>query len=376
MADFICIYLFLMAMGCSYLLLRLTRGLFCERGFLDQPGQRKIHQTAIPPSGGIGIMIALMLITGLHLALLDPFKEFLVRLEIFRYNPSLFTPHEGLNKLVAVFAGGVLIWISGLLDDLNKDRDMALFKFSIQLAAASTLVLLGDLRISFLPWDWANILVSLLWITGVTNAFNLLDNMDGLSAGTALTTSIALFLSAFIQGQYLVCFFMATLAGSLCGFLPHNFNQKKKIFLGDNGALFLGFMISSITLFEDFAAQSSNSLYPILIPLLVLTVPLADTFTVIITRIKNRKPVWVGDTNHLSHRLVRAGFNNYQAVALLCLINLSCGLGSVVLLEVNPLMSMVVVLNNLVSFLLLFLLILFKKKARKEPVPDRDHNAA
>ena len=166
----------------------------------------------------------------------------------------------------------------GLADDILGPRFPVGVKAAGQLVAALVL-LAADIRISFLPADWMNAVVTLLWVVGITNAFNLLDNMDGLSAGVALVASAVLLINAWFLGEFFISLVLVAFMGSLLGFLRYNWNPAS-IFLGDCGSLFIGYVLASLTLLERYVSHASSSYFPILMPVLVLAVPLLDTATV------------------------------------------------------------------------------------------------
>jgi UDP-GlcNAc:undecaprenyl-phosphate GlcNAc-1-phosphate transferase len=205
--------------------------------------------------------------------------------------------------------------IIGMLDDI-KMIDYRLKLISQTLAAL--IIVLSSTRFHFFSHEVLNILLSVFWIVGLTNSLNLLDNMNGLACG--LTIIILGFFSvlAYFTDHAPLALFLAIPIGSLLGFFPYNF-PKAKIFLGDGGSLFLGFSLaaSSIWLFEHLIQHEVHILTALSCLLLLASIPILDTLTVVIIRIKNRQPIYVGDTNHLSHQLVRAGLSATAAVMIL-----------------------------------------------------------
>jgi UDP-GlcNAc:undecaprenyl-phosphate GlcNAc-1-phosphate transferase len=217
----------------------------------------------------------------------------------------------------------------GMYDDKHDLKAGA--KLVGQVAIALCVVLAGVRITVFVANDFVSVLLSVLWIVTITNAMNFLDNMDGLCAGVGLVCAGLFALIAGIQEQYFVCVLALALAGALLGFLPHNF-KPASIFLGDAGSHFVGFMLAVLPMLGTFYREGTPTHLPVLIPLLVLAVPLFDMAMVMWIRLRRGQPVYVGDVNHISHRLVRLGLPQSWAVTLIYLITLTLGLGATVLL--------------------------------------------
>jgi UDP-GlcNAc:undecaprenyl-phosphate GlcNAc-1-phosphate transferase len=229
---------------------------------------------------------------------------------------------------------------------------------------AALILIFADVRTSFLPYDWMNTLLTLFWIVGMTNAFNLLDNMDGLSAGVACVASGVLLLNAWSLGELFICLILVAFMGSLLGFLFFNFHPAS-VFLGDCGSLFIGYVVSALTLLERYVSHASSSLFPVLMPVLVLALPLIDTATVVIIRIREHRPIYVGDTRHLSHRLVSLGFSTRATVLFIYLATFCLGLGAANLSDATATQSVVIVLQS-IGFVALLLILMFFER-RKQP---------
>jgi UDP-GlcNAc:undecaprenyl-phosphate GlcNAc-1-phosphate transferase len=203
---------------------------------------------------------------------------------------------------------------------------------------------------------------------GISNAFNLLDNMDGLSSGVAFIAAGVLLVNAWLLGELFICLILVAFMGSLLGFLFFNYNPAK-LFLGDCGSLFIGYVMAALTLLERYVSEASSTLFPVLMPVLVLAVPLIDTTTVIIIRLKEHRPIYVGDTRHLSHRLVSLGFTQRAAVQFIYLATLCFGLGAVGLSHATPTQSWLIMLQS-VGFVALILTLLFMER-RRQPRESR-----
>lgn len=273
----------------------------------DKPNHRKIHQKLMPRLGGLAI-----------------YGGFLVGL-IFLQPQS---PH-----LVPIIIGSCLIIITGVLDDLFELA--AKWKLVVQIVAAS-IVIGGGVHVEFinLPFDgrlelgWYGIPLTLVWIVGITNAINLIDGLDGLAAGVSSIVLLTLSGIAYMMGNFFVVALGVILLGSTLGFLVYNF-YPAKIFMGDTGALFLGFMIAVISLL----GFKNVTLFSLLIPVIILGVPISDTLFAIIRRLVNKNPLTEPDQSHLHHCLLRLGFSHRQTVLVIYALSLLFGLGAIVLTQ-------------------------------------------
>jgi UDP-GlcNAc:undecaprenyl-phosphate GlcNAc-1-phosphate transferase len=263
-------------------------------------------------------------------------------------------------KLLAFLAGATLVFGVGLLDDVLQARLPVAVKAAGQVAAAAILVA-ADVRTSFLPAEWMNSALTLVWLVGMTNAFNLLDNMDGLSAGVACVASSVLLLNAWALGEFFICLLLAAFIGSLLGFLLFNFHPAS-VFLGDCGSLFVGYVMGSLTLLERYVSHASSTLFPVLMPVLVLAVPIVDSATVVAIRLRERRPIYVGDARHLSHRLVSLGFSQRAAVLFIYLATFGLGLGAALLPHASRGQSALILVQALAFVALLLILLFFERR--------------
>jgi len=284
----------LLAVGVTPLARRAARRL----GFIDQPSARKQHTIATPLLGGAAIYLAFIL------ALVFLGDRFYI------------------NQVAGIFLGATMVSFLGVWDDRRGLTPWV--KLIGQLLAGSVL-LLTEVRISFLPWEPLNIAATLLWVVGITNAMNLLDNMDGLSGGVAAIAAIFFLLFAAMSKQYLVGALAAALVGACAGFLFYNLNPAS-IFMGDTGSLFLGFMLAAVGIKLRFPDNSAFVTW--MVPVLVLAVPLFDTGLVTISRLRRGlNPLTTPGKDHLSHRLARLTGSPREAVLLCYLLG---GIGGVV----------------------------------------------
>jgi UDP-GlcNAc:undecaprenyl-phosphate GlcNAc-1-phosphate transferase len=226
----------------------------------------------------------------------------------------VFEDRFRVNQLVSILLGATWVSFLGGWDDRWGLRPI--LKFAGQIIAAIILIIAG-VQVGFLPWPWLNWLATVVWVVGLTNAINFLDNMDGLSGGLAAIASAFFLLMAVQNGQFLVGGLSAAMLGACVGFLVYNFNPAS-IFMGDTGALFLGFMLAALGIKLRFPANSDSITW--MVPVLVLGIPIFDTTLVTISRIRRGlHPVTPGK-DHTSHRLVRLGFSQREAVMVLYLV--------------------------------------------------------
>jgi UDP-GlcNAc:undecaprenyl-phosphate GlcNAc-1-phosphate transferase len=287
---------------------------WCERtGHVDDPGHRKIHQAPVPLAGGLAVF------TGLALVVLGGAAA--VSLELL-HPDAVDRLGYGLGKrapqLLAIFTGAFAMVLLGWWDDRHELRPAA--KFAGQLAVA-LLVAASGVRITlFVPSLLFSYAATVLWILAVTNALNVNDNMNGLCGGLGLIAAGWISWHAAVHGQYLVASLALPVAGALAGFLPYNF-PRASVFLGDAGSQLVGYLLAVLAILPHFhsARQEETSRLAVLNPLLILAVPLLDLASVVWLRTRARKPFWLGDTNHFSHRLVRAGVSKPTAVLVLWL---------------------------------------------------------
>ena len=307
---------------------------WCLRtGLVDDPGQRKIHDQPIPLAGGLAVMTGLLvptlmaclvlwwqrtggnagdvpIITGStskptgRLALLDPDSAFLLEYGLGRR----------AIELAGIFLGAFgMLWV-GWLDDKHELRPRA--KFAGQLLIA-TLVAASGTRITlFVPSPIFSYAVTILWILTIINAFNFMDNMNGLCAGLGAIGTYHFAMIAAKNDQYLVALIAFLTFGALLGFLPYNF-PRACAFLGDSGSHLVGYLLAVLAILPHFYTMSHPHRRAVLIPLLVLAIPLADLVWVVFLRWRIGQPFYQGDTNHLSHRLVRRGLTRWQAVLVI-----------------------------------------------------------
>jgi UDP-GlcNAc:undecaprenyl-phosphate GlcNAc-1-phosphate transferase len=277
-------------------------------GVVDRPAAHKFHRTPTPYWGGLAILLAVGLILGV-----------------------LLVPRSVRIQVIVILGAAVFMGLVGALDDWLtlpvKPRVAA------QWVAASA-VWLVHVRVSSFHWAPADYVATVLVVLAVTNAWNLLDNMNGLLAGTAAIAAAFFFVVAYREGQVLVALMSIVLAGSCLGFLPYNL-WRARIFLGDAGALFIGFLLATLALKINIPG------HPLLtraaVPWLILAVPLFDTLLVMVSRARAARPVFRGGTDHSSHRLVALGATPQQAAMITYLAAIFSGGAALLVLVVDAL---------------------------------------
>jgi UDP-GlcNAc:undecaprenyl-phosphate GlcNAc-1-phosphate transferase len=316
-------------------------------GFVDKPGGRKIHANPKPLGGGVAIFWAFAV--PMLVLLLLAHREVIPH-TIFAVWSALFDPvhFEGPGaRLLEAYLGGVrektplalailgavlLLHVLGLTDDCKALGPY--LKLIVQFAAAAAVVLpFREMRVLTALGDGISIVISILWIVAITNAFNFLDNMDGLSSGVAAVATTAFLITALLIGQWFVAATLALLLGALLGFLCFNF-PPARIFMGDSGSLVIGFLLGVLTVRTTFLPKGQDwgaGWYAVFAPLIVLAVPLYDLIVVSIIRASRGKSPFVGDTNHFSHRLVARGMSRRTAVLTLYLLTAATSVAAILL---------------------------------------------
>jgi UDP-GlcNAc:undecaprenyl-phosphate GlcNAc-1-phosphate transferase len=237
-----------------------------------------------------------------------------------------------LRPLIAILVGAVAMSILGLVDDkLGLGPKL---KLGVQILATLPLLWAGVRIQGFLPWPWLGALATVVWIVFLTNSFNFLDNMDGLSSGVACIVSLAFFLVSFFAGEWFIAGLHAALAGCLFGFLVHN-THPARLFMGDNGSLFIGYLIGCLSVLSTYYKTGVPTALPFLTPVIILGVPIFDTLSVMWIRMREGRPLMRGDRNHFSHRLTDLGMSQKRAVGFIYVVTAAMALGAAPLRSVD-----------------------------------------
>ena len=292
---------FVLPLGISLALTPLLRVLALRFGHLDKPTDIKTHKVPTPLLGGAAIFIA-----------------FTLSLLAMRFYTSF--PTGTLRDLRIILLGGGVMFTLGFIDDMYKPHGLGVkTKFAVQFAVAVFTALYG-IRINFIQPDYLAFGLTVLWIVGVSNAFNIIDIMDGLSAGQAALAAFGFLLIAFPSESIYVNFASASLAGAAAGFLPYNFSRNFKIFMGDSGSLLCGFVLSLVALGTRYSDVNPLGVYA---PLFILAVPIYDTVFVSVLRLRRGHSPFIGSKDHFALRLEKIGFSRRQVVRLASLATLA-----------------------------------------------------
>jgi UDP-GlcNAc:undecaprenyl-phosphate GlcNAc-1-phosphate transferase len=337
---------FACAFGISLVATPYVKKLAFKAGAIKYPRERDMHTEPMPEMGGLAIILGFMATTCV----------------------MAFFVEELRSKTFAGFmAGAVIIAITGVLDDIYSLK--ARTKLIMQIIAAAVVILTGA-RIEIVVWpitaylEKLSIPITFLWIIGMTNAINLIDGLDGLAAGVSAIGALCLMVLCSLSDHTLAVILSAMLAGSCLGFLPRNFNPSE-IFMGDTGALFLGYVlaVSSITgVFKGY------TLLAVLVVFLALALPIIDTLFAFFRRLRKGESFMKADKSHLHHRLIDAGYSHRNAVMILYGLSIVTAVIAIVI-AVQDIRAIVVTV--LFMLVLLCVLFVYRKRTVKPPKDDK-----
>ncbi len=298
----------------SYLIIPLLRKVAFKTNYLDHPKNTKVHAHPMPLLGGVAIYIAFVI--GIYM--------------------TLGIDHD--HKLTSILMGATLLLIVGLVDD--RMGMMPEVKLLAQFLAAMVVIKSG-VRMEFLPNYYLNVFLTYLWLVGITNAFNLLDNMNGLSAGIAAIAAIFFGIAMWTTNQIGIAIIAFALAGSTLGFLRHNF-PKAHVFMGDSGSLVIGYLLASTAVMGSWNTKFLTT--SLAMPIIILAYPIFDTTLVTVMRLIEGRSIFQGGRDHSSHRLALLGLKRKRAVLLIYLICISLGFAALLIqrLPIRAAISMIV----------------------------------
>lgn len=328
------IFAFIVSFAFTFATTPLVRRFAFKIGAIDIPkDNRRMHKKPTPRIGGLAI--------------------------IFGFTVATLCFAQPSRQLYATLAGAAIIAVMGVIDDCKNLP--AKLKFVIQIIAALVVVFAGDIKIdvftnpNFLSdnpyWvlpEWLSVTLTVIWIVFITNAVNFIDGLDGLAAGVSAIMSISLVFISIRVGEYSIAILGIALMGSCFGFLPFNFNPAK-IFMGDTGSTFLGFMLATLSIQGVF---KSYAVISFAVPLLILGLPLFDALFAMIRRILRGQSPMTADRGHLHHRLVDMGFSQKQTVFILYAISGVLGITAVLLAESGVLRALLLVICVLILLLI------------------------
>ena len=325
----------LLAMGVaavvSFLSTPMVKSLAYKVGAIDVPkDNRRMHKVPIPRLGGLAIFLAFLL-------------SVLVFANIDR-------------QMQGILLGSIMIVILGVLDDIMALK--ALPKLFVQIAAAGVAVWHGCTiqfvsnpnvfsEATYLNLGWLSIPVTIIWIVAITNAVNFIDGLDGLAVGVSAISTASLIVVALLVKEVNIAVILCALFGACLGFIPYNMNPAK-IFMGDTGSTFLGYMLATVSIMGLFKFYAVISFA---VPFLILGLPIFDTANAIIRRVAAGRSPMSPDRGHVHHKLIDMGFNQKQAVAILYAISATLGLTAVVLTSSGEVKAIVLLLAVLAAIL-------------------------
>lgn len=331
-------YLFLLGFCLTYVLTPLAGWIGRRCGAVDHPNERKIHTQPVPRIGGLALVISFF-VTALS------------------YHAKAIAPHT-----IGILAGGLIIFTAGLIDDIRGLG--AGFRLTAQAAAAGIAIGYG-VQVTFMPPGWfgtlVEIVITFVGIIGVLNAFNFLDGLDGLATSLAVIASMSFVMIAWFTNQTGIAYLGAALAGAAGGFLPHN-ARNAKMFLGDSGSTFLGYMLAILAIggsWDDKVLMESLS-----IPMLILGIPIFDMIYTTFSRVKNglvhsmREWLEYAGKDHFHHRLLNLGMNSFQTLLFVCLVQLTLGCSAVAASRAGPLTATLLICQGMLTFaMIVFLMV-------------------
>jgi UDP-GlcNAc:undecaprenyl-phosphate GlcNAc-1-phosphate transferase len=326
---------FLIASAASLLLTPLLRGLALRAGCVDLPAARKVHREPVALLGGVAICLA--------------------------FGVAVVVSRAAQGPLLGVLLGAAVLMVVGLVDDLQAISPRV--KLVGQAIASAVAVAFG-VQTGFLGSNYLDIPLTVFWIVGITNAFNLLDNMDGLAAGVAVisASTFGILASRYVdlgQDQALTAVAAAALAGACLGFLRYNM-VRASIFMGDAGSMVVGFVLACLAALGSWRSPTVPT--SLLIPVLVLAYPIFDTTFVTILRLREGRPVFRGGKDHTSHRLVSLGLGRTEAVLLIYLFATCHALTAALVSSVTLRLSLLALASSA------FMLLIFGAVLRKAKV--------
>ena len=332
---------FLIAFIVSFVLTPCFRFIAKKFDIYDRPTSAvKTHKESVPYLGGIAI-----------------WSGWVISLIAIRFITDF--PTGTLNNLRSVIIGSFLLLLLGLCDDIKKGGLGFKFKFLIQIIACVIVVVLFDIRINFIENYTLSVLLSIFWIIGLSNAFNLIDIMDGLSCGTAAISAFFFFIIALPSEMIYVNFCAIALCAACLGFIPFNLSKSKKIFMGDTGSLSIGFILATIAMGTSYTKINPIAVFA---PLLILAVPIYETTFVSIIRILKGKNPFLGSKDHFPLRLEKMGYSRKQILIFVYILCFILGIFSYTIVNINDKIS------YLIFSFVIILLVIFSIRLSKVKV--------
>jgi UDP-GlcNAc:undecaprenyl-phosphate/decaprenyl-phosphate GlcNAc-1-phosphate transferase len=336
-------------------------GIAVRTGFLDHPTGRKNHPHPTPLLGGAAILLAVFATVYI------PVLLFYFKGDALIAKASLLSGYvyssKRLSSLGVIFAVAFGLMVTGLIDD--KKGMNPVVKLLVQVAAGSIMYFFNFRVTLFIHSDVISYVMTTFWFVLMINSFNLLDNMDGLSAGIAFVISTLMFFVSCFFGNILVASFCVAIAGALGGFLVFN-SHPARIFMGDAGSMVIGFLVAAVMVLTTYYKSEYPRYVSYLVPLIIVMVPVYDTFSVMVIRQLRGQPIMKGDRNHFSHRLARMGMGVRNAVFFLYFITFTTGISAIFLFWVGLTGAVLVLLQVLCVFGIVVILEYYANGETKE----------
>lgn len=322
-------FTFLVALAVTFVLTPVVKNFAIRIGAVDKPDARKVHHGLIPRLGGLAIYVGFMV--------------------------SVIATIGFTYEMVGIMVGATFLIAVGIADDVYSLPPKV--KLLGQIIAAAIPVVIFNINIEWIDVPRLGIIylpeiislpLTIFWIIGFVNTVNLIDGLDGLAAGIATIASIAIALLAFQMGQWVAAAAMIAMTGACLAFLQYNFNPAK-IFMGDTGSMFLGYIISAVSVMGTMKTVATAVL---IVPLLALTVPITDTLLAIVRRKSSGVPIFSPDKNHLHHRLLAKGLNQKQVVLVMYALTAFFSCTALIVIHLSLWIGIAIVAIALVLFVL------------------------
>ncbi len=319
----------------SLLATPLSRRVAVRFGMLDVPGRHKAHDRPVPLLGGSAIFAAVLGPSLLALALARYWSATGIPgvFENLDLAPYIHGAAMRTPMALGILLGALALHVMGIVDD--RLHLGAWSKLAVQIAVATAVVVGCDVRVMTMWGAPISIILTVLWVVAITNAFNFLDNMDGLSAGVAAIIAAALLGAAASVGQLFVSAWCCLILGAMLGFLPYSF-PPAGVYMGDGGSLVIGFLLAVASVLTTYVRPSEpHGLYGVFVPLVLMAVPIYDTISVIVLRLRDGVSPMIGDRRHFSHRLLRRGMSVRAAVLTVYLCTAGTAVAATLLTHVR-----------------------------------------
>ncbi len=359
---FVAIGTFLLAFVISALATQLSKPIALRLGMMDLPSKHKAHAKPVPMLGGSAIFATILGICLLGIAL----ARYWAHTGVPAWVPDHLAIHvsgaaaKGV-KALGILAGAFVLHIVGLIDD--KKNLGPWVKLIVELHVAMAVVVGCDVHILTIAGEPWSTICSVIWLVTITNAFNFLDNMDGLAAGVAVIVAGVLMGAAASVGQLFVPAWLCVILGAVMGFWCFNF-PPASVYMGDAGSLVIGFLLAVLSCLTTYVGPSQQYYaYGIFVPLVLMAVPLYDMASVIVLRLGERRNPMVGDRRHFSHRLIRRGMSVRKAVLTIYLCTIATAISAGLLSRVDGLGAVLIFIQTFAILLVLALLETADKKA-------------